>query len=61
MSLEGQRPANDVIFALVCNQTYQFKNALLKTKYWYKLKLGEGTDGTASTGTRWFNYDQKLK
>jgi hypothetical protein len=60
VSLAGQQPANGVIFAVVCNRTYRFKPVLLKTKYWYKLKLGEGTDGTASTQTKWFNYDQKL-
>ena len=60
VSLDGQQPANGVIFAVVCNRTYKFKPALLKLKYGYKLKLGEGTDGTASTQVKWFNYDQKL-
>ena len=60
VSLEGQQPANGVIFAVVCNRTYRFSSALLKTTYPYYLTLGEGTDGTASTQVRWFNYDQKL-
>jgi hypothetical protein len=61
VSLQGKQPANGVIFAVVCNQTYKFTSALLKKHFSYRLALGEGADGTASIQTKWFNYDQKLK
>ena len=60
VSLNGLEPANGVLFAVVCNRTYKYTSALLKKHFSYRLRLGEGTDGPASTSTRWFNYDQKL-
>ena len=61
VSLKGKQPANGILFAVVCNRTYKYTSALLKKHFSYRIALGEGTDGTASVKTKWFNYDQKLK
>ena len=55
------QPANGVLFAVICNRTYKYTSTLLKKHFSSRIALGEGTDGTASVKTKWFNYDQKLK
>ena len=56
---DGTGPANGIVFAVVCNRTYKYTSDLRKKHFGYRLRV-EGAE-TASTGTRWFNYDQKLK
>ena len=61
VSLEGRKPANGVLFAVVCNRSYKY-NSSLRTKHFnYRIKLGTGTEGTASVKSKWFNYDRTVK
>ena len=61
VSLEGKAPANDVIFAVVCNRTYKFSPTMRTKHFDYRLKLGEGAVSTASVSSKWFNYKNTVK
>jgi hypothetical protein len=57
ISFDQGLPANGVIFAVICNSDYIFKDeSTRKTKFNYKLKLGEGTKSTASADKNWWDW-----
>lgn len=58
----ANRPANDVVFAVVCNTDYIYTGeAQRKHHYDYRLKLGKGALAPASTRVKWYMYEQNLK
>ena len=58
---QTERPANDVVFAVVCNTDYIYTGDEQRKHKWdYRLKLGDGAIGLAATDIRWFNYSQTL-
>ncbi len=57
-----EKPANGVIFCVVCNTDYVYLgDAQRKHHYDYRIRLGEGAMAIADTYIRWFNYEQNLK
>ena len=45
-----------VVIAVICNTDYAYTgDAIRRAKYDYRLTLGSGVTGTASTTTKWWN------
>ncbi len=56
------KPANGVVFCVVCNTDYVYLGDDQRKHHWdYRIRLGEGAMAIADTYTRWFNYEQELK
>lgn len=56
LDLSEDKPANDVVFAVVCNLHYTFdKNNVRKYKYDYRIKFSENAH-TANIHERWFDW-----
>jgi hypothetical protein len=57
ISFDQGLPANGVVFAVISNSDYIFKDeSTRKTKFNYKIKLGEGTKSTASVDKNWWDW-----
>lgn len=57
ISFDQGAPANQVVFAVICNTDYIFEGEQTRTaKYNYKLKLGEGAIRTASVDKNWWDW-----
>jgi hypothetical protein len=57
ISFDQGMPANGVIFAVICNSDYIFKDeSTRKTKFNYKLKLGEGAKTAAGIDKNWWDW-----
>nr|WP_315239938.1 T9SS type A sorting domain-containing protein [uncultured Flavobacterium sp.] len=57
ISFDQGIPANGVIFAVICNSDYIFKDeSTRKTKFNYKIKLGEGAISTAGIDKNWWDW-----
>lgn len=56
LSLDGGRPASDVVFAVVCNLNYSYTSSIRTNKYKYRLKLGNGATGTANVYGNWYRW-----
>ena len=55
-------PANGVVFAVVCNTDYIYTGDEQRKHKWdYRLKMGEGAVGPASTTIKWYFYEQSLR
>lgn len=59
LDLTTDKPANGVVFAVVCNLDYIFTNDIRKYKYDYRLKLSNNAH-TANIHTSWFDWKQQL-
>ena len=56
LDLSEDRPANDVVFAVVVNTNYNFKNNnVRKLKYDYRLKISENAH-TANIHKPWYDW-----
>lgn len=56
LDLSADRPANDVVFAVVCNLHYTFENSnVRKNKYDYRIKLSENAH-PANIHKSWFDW-----
>ena len=57
-----EKPANGVIFCVVCNTDYVYLGDDQRKHHWdYRIRLGEGAKAIADTYTRWFNYEDELQ
>lgn len=55
-------PANNVVFAIVCNTDYIYKGEeTRKAKYDYRLKMGENVYQPAKAQLKWYQYSQNIK
>ena len=55
------KPANDVIFLVVCNTDYEYEGEETRTKHYdYRVKLGDGANAVASKDIRWYFYENTL-
>jgi hypothetical protein len=58
---DSNRPANNVVFAVVANTDYIYTGEEQRKKHWdYRLKLGEGALAPASKDIRWYFYERTL-
>lgn len=60
LDLSGERPANDVVFAIVCNTSYKYTNTIRKTRYDYRLKFSEGAV-LADIHKKWFDWKSEIE
>ncbi len=59
---DDNKPANNVVFAVVANTDYVYTGDAQRKKHWdYRLKLGEGAYQVASEKVKWYFYEQNLK
>jgi len=57
ISIKVNKPANDVIFAVICNLDYIYSSVNMRTlHYGYRLKLGRGAAETANINTAWYKW-----
>lgn len=57
-----EKPANGVVFCVVCNTDYVYLGDAQRKHHWdYRIRLGEGALAIADTYTRWYNYEQDLR
>jgi len=56
LDLTEDRPANDVVFAVVCNLDYIYTNDIRKQKFDYRIKLG-GNAHAANIYKSWFEWE----
>jgi hypothetical protein len=61
LNFDKYKPANGVVFAVVCNLDYKFtgNTNIRKNHYDYRLKLSKNAH-TANVYGKWFNWDQEL-
>ena len=58
---EDSRPANDVVFCVVCNTDYIYVDDSTRKKHFdYRIRLGEGATAVASPEVKWYFYEQNL-
>ncbi len=54
----SQRPANDVVIAVIANNDYVYEgDATRKKKFNYRIKLGEGIESTADVNVKWYEFN----
>ena len=59
LDMTNDRPANDVVFAVVCNLHYKFGNSSVRTrKYDYRLKVS-GNAHPANIHESWFDWQSE--
>lgn len=56
IGLEEDKPANGIVFAVICNLNYTYSNSIRSKHYPYRLKLGNGATGTASVYGDWYDW-----
>lgn len=58
---EDSRPANDVVFCVVCNTDYIYVDDSTRKKHFdYRIRLGEGATAVASPEVKWYFYEQNF-
>lgn len=58
---DANKPANNVVFAVVANTDYIYTGDAQRKKHWdYRLKLGDGAYQVASNRVKWYFYEQNL-
>lgn len=60
MDLTTDIPANNVVFAVVCNTDYIYRNDIRKMKYDYRLKISEGAV-PADIHKNWFDWKKDIQ
>lgn len=56
-----ERPANNVVFAVICNTDYIYKGeATRKAHFDYRLQLVTGVTSAADINTKWYQWDRTL-
>lgn len=56
-----QAPANNVVFAVICNTDYIYKGeATRKAHFDYRLQLVTGVTSAANINTKWYQWDRTL-
>lgn len=60
LDLTADRPANDVVFAVICNTDYKYTNTIRKAKYDYRIKLCKDA-ALADIHTSWFDWKKDLR
>jgi hypothetical protein len=56
-----QAPANNVVFAVICNTDYIYLGeATRKAHFDYRLQLVTGVTGVADINTKWYQWDRNL-
>ncbi len=56
-----QAPANNVVFAVICNTDYIYRGeATRKAHFDYRLQLVTGVTGAADINTKWYQWDRSL-
>ena len=60
LDLTADRPANDVVFAVICNTDYKYTNTIRKAKYDYRIKLCKDAV-LADIHTSWFDWKKDLR
>jgi hypothetical protein len=57
-----KKPANSVVFAVICNTDYEYKGeSTRKAHYDYRLQLVKGAIRAASIYVKWYDWTQDLK
>ena len=57
-----EKPANGVVFCVVCNTDYVYLGDDQRKHHWdYRIRLGEGAKAIADTYTRWYKYEDELQ
>lgn len=58
----AEKPANGVVFCVVCNTDYRYTGDEQRKKHWdYRLKLGTGALAVADNMCKWFFYENKIE
>lgn len=56
-----RKPANGVVFAVICNTDYIYKGEDTRIAHYdYRLRLVEGVTGTADMYIKWYQWDRDL-